>query len=572
MRSIRLNLFAVTIVFTALLVLCSGFEIQPQLISDSENPASINRLDQRIYSEIIAGNTDSLFADLQKIYRNAGWKDQEGLPKLEKQAFDIPFSRTSWNYITQSELMVNKNQAWQYWQMWSDSLTYGKWDPKTSFKDENEAFEVGNFTLTIIMAHELGHYYSEANEPDKYYYAAWENAADHYAVGLLHDLTSANDKLEKLLVRFRKVFMGDIYNAIPDKFRSKLEPDFNLYEHVFFMPAPTDFRAYASMQLVREGILLDNPSLTTRTCKDVLNAGNAAVATGDKVDLYKGQIGTHYFPAYDKEKNNEQEASLSKIWDGYGRPEMGCFDNGEIYSVVIKDSILTLSTLTPLLQTRTFDFTEISSKLDSLGGQKIIADRIHSDVVFHFNSEEKLNLYFLRMEPDSLHYSIVTCVISMSPSPQVVSTKSEKLTFICEGELILQYRSHNDQHVILDLFNYKTHETYRLRMNTNKTCTEEHIAVSRKFDDTPDLDALPPKKREYDGLHLGVDPLGNELVIEFSFIKFRSNNKQYTLCGVVNRIEVGTKLDIEDQAMIWSSKYGFINYDDQKKCAVGIKF
>jgi hypothetical protein len=423
------------------------------------------------------------------------------------------------------------------------------------------------------MAHELGHYYSEANDPDKYDNDEWENAADHYAIGLLHDLTSTNDALAKLLVRFREVFMGEIYNAIPENNRSSLEPGFNLYEHLYFLPGPSAFKEYASMQLVRERILLDNPALTTRTCRDILHAGMESVATSDKVKLYHGQMGTHYFPVYDKAIGNDQEAALSKTMGvSYGKPEMGCFDNGEVYSVVVKDSILTLSILTPTLRTKAYDLTSISDQLDSLAGQKVVMDDIPGSVVFHFNNEESLNIYSVVAAQDTTHFSIVTCVISLLSTPKIVSSKTEKLNYPSKGEKGLYYRSHNDQVVILDLFDYSLRTTYRLRMNVNIPCTAEKLVVTKKYENTPDADSLPPLKAKTFGLRTGVDPVGSELVKETYLLKYRTGGKQYSVSGNVNGIRVGTQLSMSLNSMIWSSKYGYLDYDSSKKCAFGIKF
>ncbi len=102
----------------------------------------------------MSGNSDSLFVHLQLINRTAGRKDQLKLPVLQVQSFDIPLSRTSEYVITQSELMKDKSHAWAYWKIWSDSLTYGKWDPHTLLMNETDAYELGNFTASLIMAHD----------------------------------------------------------------------------------------------------------------------------------------------------------------------------------------------------------------------------------------------------------------------------------------------------------------------------------------------------------------------------------------------------------------------------------
>ncbi len=296
-----------------------------------------------IMSDLEKGRTDSLFIHIQTCYEMAGWKLNKPRPRLEKQDYLQPISMTNDERILQTELMSQKKQGYLYWQNWSNLITDSTWRVKEAFPKEKDAYLLGNYTIMLIMAHELGHYYSAANDlrgSD----SEWENLADHFAIAFVNELAKTNTTFEVLKNKYLQLVTISLYEGVQLNNRTIIADGFSLYEYVYFFTLPDNMSQYVTLQLARERILLKDTELNLSNLKSKLNAGQNSVASTKKYKSYPKDYKITKFPSLNENNNLNR---LSFYASKYQEIDIQMFKNGEFYVTEMNNDSLILHVLTP---------------------------------------------------------------------------------------------------------------------------------------------------------------------------------------------------------------------------------
>lgn len=131
--------------------------------------------------------------------------------------------------------LIKFNQTKEFWHNYSQQFTAGKWNYKTLYPTDSLAWEAANYSITLIYAHEMGHYMSfRYINPERSSYTCEELVANECLTAFAN-LFNGNQKFDK----HKKLFIelcAQTAAAIPDSNKT----DFQLPMTDWCKPSPMD--------------------------------------------------------------------------------------------------------------------------------------------------------------------------------------------------------------------------------------------------------------------------------------------------------------------------------------------
>ncbi|HRF23191.1 MAG TPA: hypothetical protein PLR98_03480, partial [Chitinophagaceae bacterium] len=111
--------------------------------------------------------------------------------------------------------LIKFNQTKEFWHNYSQQFTAGNWNYKTLYPTDSLAWEAANYSITLIYAHEMGHYMSfRYINPEKSSYTCEELVANECLTAFAN-LFNGHQKFDK----HKKLFIelcAQTAAAIPD--------------------------------------------------------------------------------------------------------------------------------------------------------------------------------------------------------------------------------------------------------------------------------------------------------------------------------------------------------------------
>lgn len=113
----------------------------------------------RFEKVILSGNSDQAFELVRNVFGVPAIKDpflhfrERGIKKL------ISYYEHKSKKIEATSL-IKFSQTREFWKNYSEQFTAGKWNYKSLYKTDSLAWQAANYSITLIYAHEMGHYMS----------------------------------------------------------------------------------------------------------------------------------------------------------------------------------------------------------------------------------------------------------------------------------------------------------------------------------------------------------------------------------------------------------------------------
>ncbi|HWR33460.1 MAG TPA: hypothetical protein VN451_08045, partial [Chitinophagaceae bacterium] len=108
---------------------------------------------------ILSGSSDKAFELVRNMFGMPSFKEpflhfkERGIKQL------ISFYEHKDKRIEATSL-IKFSQTREFWKNYSEQFTAGKWNYKTLYKTDSLAWQAANYSITLIYAHEMGHYMS----------------------------------------------------------------------------------------------------------------------------------------------------------------------------------------------------------------------------------------------------------------------------------------------------------------------------------------------------------------------------------------------------------------------------
>lgn len=210
------------------------------------------------------GNMAALIEEVQGLY------EDHGISWATHISWDIQTYKTVyWYYNPRNEKIVvgdlpSPAQVSDYWQIWSQSLTDGNWDPDTFFKSQSDAYDMALFNQFVLTLHESAHAITYRYDPDHrlrhdYEINCREFYADRLTAAMLQHLGQYEPELEHMRTRYLDLVRA-MHNTIPDQYLVAKADYADLVEDCAIIevdqPTPDSLQAYASAYFTRWEALL----------------------------------------------------------------------------------------------------------------------------------------------------------------------------------------------------------------------------------------------------------------------------------------------------------------------------
>ena len=214
-----------------------------------------------------AGDTEAAVAAVQAVVEAAGAEFPGGFG-FDLAPYDEPI-----NFYAPNTKRVTLGAAptaaetERYWQIYSDRLTGGAWNPKAFFVDAEGAQRMASFNQAYLAAHEAGHalaYHYAVNPQwerveeggDRLNVHCQELLADRVAAGFLREVEVADDRAAALRARYLEL-MAAIDAEIPAAQRVR-QTTLDGCETAPVLPVADEasFQRYVSAFFARQGLLL----------------------------------------------------------------------------------------------------------------------------------------------------------------------------------------------------------------------------------------------------------------------------------------------------------------------------
>lgn len=533
-------------------------------------------MSNRILSHLKKGQTDSLFMDIQRCYEMAGWELNKPRPRLEKQDYLQPLSMTSDERILQTELMSKKKQGYVYWQNWSNLIADSTWNVKAAFPTSKEAYLVGNYTIMLIMAHELGHYYSEANDLRRTS-AEWENIADHFTIAFLNELAEVNPELRELKLRFEQKVVNDLYMAVKPELRTSIPQNLSLYEYVFHFALPSDNEKYVTLQLARESRLLKNTGFYLNNFMSFFEKGQRAVLNAGSFIPYSG----HYeLIELSSDMNVEvlnEYASYAPLYD------IRVMNDGELCVISTYNDTVLLEVLTPQYQTYSYSIAGVKDELKSIIGNDICDPEYSSGHMELFTEPGKMIVTAIQKssrDSSSFHIIHVDLQSQSITSHQVIKDKKYAFNMGESGDF-KKFWQNNMTNGVPQIIFYPDELIRIVKQVDSKWASlkvkydEDKPYYSHTLDGADKGFAMyrfnngsgtSPLSISEDGTIIWQEPTNNTM------FKIKKEDQIYTLNANFYGEQIGVPFDTWATPLgVWSPKYGFLFFDPNASEVFGLK-
>lgn len=535
-------------------------------------------MSNKILSELEMGQTDSLFMDIQRCYEMGGWVLNKPRPRLEKQDYLQPLSMTNDERILQTELMSQEKQGYSYWQNWSDLIADGSWDVKGEFPKEKDAYLLGNYTIMLIMAHELGHYYSEANDL-RGTSAEWENIADHFAIAFLNELAEANPKLNLLKQQFEQKVVNDLYMAVKPEMRTSIPQDLSLYEYVFHFGLPSDNAKYVTLQLARESRLLQNKGFYLKNFMSFMEEGQRSILRSGSFVPYSGEYELIDLSSEMNVAELNEYATYAPLYD------IKVMDNGEFCVVTTYNDTVLLEVLTPEYKTYYYSIAALKDTLKSIIGNDIYDPEYSTGHMELFTEPGKMIITAIQkgaQKRDSSYFHIIHVDLQNISITSHETIKDRSYTFYMGSSNGLKkfWQNNMIENVPQIIFNP------RYVIHIVKKIDDKWTAIEVKYDKDKSYyshtldgvdkgfalyrfnnsDGISPLAISGDGIIIWQESTNNTMC------KIKKENQVYTLNANFYGEQIGIPFSSSSTPMgIWSPKYGFLFFDTYKSEVFGLK-
>ncbi len=530
----------------------------------------------RILSHLKKGQTDSLFMDIQRCYEMAGWELNKPRPRLEKQNYLEPISMTNDERILQTELISKKKQGYVYWQNWSNLIADSSWNVNEAFANGKDAYLVGNYTIMLIMAHELGHYYSEANDLRRTS-AEWENIADHFAIAFLNELAEVNPELRQLKLQFEQKVVNDLYMAVNPDLRTTIPEELSLYEYVFHFGLPSENEKYVTLQLARESRILKNTGFYLNNFMHFFEDGLRAVLKSGSFVPYSG-------PCELIDLSSDMNISVLNEYASYAPwTDIKVMNDGELCVVSSYNDTVLLEVLTPEYRTYYYSLAGIKDTLKSMIGNDICDPDYSSGHMELFTEPGKMIVTAIQKssrDSSSFHIIHVDLQSQSITSHQVIKDKKYAFNMGDSGDFKNFWQNNMTNGVPQIIF----HPDELIRIikqvdNEWASLKVEYEEDNRYYSHTLDGEykgfalhrfnngsGISPMSISADGTIIWLEPANNQM------FKIKKEDQIYTLNANFYGEQIGFPFDTWSTPIgIWSPKYGFLFFDWNKSEVFGIK-
>ncbi|MBK9451283.1 MAG: hypothetical protein IPN95_18100 [Bacteroidetes bacterium] len=533
-------------------------------------------MSKEVLSDLEKGQTDSLFLDIQRCYEMAGWKLNKPRPRLEKQDYLKPISMTNDERIIQTELMSQQEQGYLYWQNWSNLIADSSWNLKKAFPKGKDAYMVGNYTIMVIMAHELGHYYSEANNL-RGNSSEWENIADHFAIAFLNELAEVNPKLKLLKQQFEQQVINDLYMAVKPELRTTIPSDLSLYEYVFHFSLPYGNAEYCSLQLAREGRLLQNKEFYLDNFMTFMKDGQRAILKSSAFIPYTGK-----YELIDLSSQMNIDV-LNEYASFAGIDDIKVMNNGEFCVVTTFNDTVQLEVLTPEYKKYVYSIVALKDTLKSIIGNDISDPDYSSGHMELFSEPGKMILTAVqKTNNDSSYFHIINIDLQKKSITSRAALKEESYTFFTRPKAPKTFWQNNMVDRAPQIIYYRKYFFSRIEIiNNNWRISHLPNDTSSNKYHSHTLDGL---NKDFSVSRLdrssNISPItisGDDIAIwkepnNNTMFKIKKENQIYTLNANLYGEQIGIPFNTRSTLLgIWSPKYGFLFFDEEKMEVFGLK-
>ncbi len=534
-------------------------------------------MSDEIMTNLEKGQTESLFMNIQRCYEMAGWKLNKPRPRLEKQDYLQPLSMTNDERILQTELMTHKKQGYLYWQNWSNLIADSSWNVKKAFPKDKDAYLVGNYTIMLIMAHELGHYYSEANDL-RGTSSEWENIADHFAIAFLNELAEVNPQLQLLKQQFEQYVVNDLYMAVKTERRTSIPQDLSLYEYVFHFSLPYQNQQYVTLQLAREDRLLKNKSFYLNNFIKFMDDGQKSILNSGSFIPYSGPYELIDLSSQMNIPELNDYASAPSLYD------IKVMNNGEFCVVTALNDTIQLEVLTPTYKKYNYSIAKLKDSLKSIIGNDIFDPEYSSRHMELFTEPGKMILTAVKdiNDDSSYFHTIYIDLIKQS----IISRRYHKVdAYIFYGHrsgYLKLFWLNNMVNDVPQIICYPKFLVYTIEMQNevlDVSQIEKDTTTNNYYSHTLDGaytgfstyrfnngSGLSPLAISADGIVIWQEPNNQTM------FKIKKNGQVYTLNANLYGEHFGIPFNTRSTLLgIWSTKYGFLFFDEEKMEVFGLK-